>query len=175
MTRMLNVCISDPTINPNAENLLQHAKDFLLNKMKMDNRMMDANVFVKKTGRPNTILLTFSDKRFKRFLYIARKNLRNSNVESCRELYINEDLTSYNFALLMKLKRERKRRIAQNLAGFESVYTFEGKVFVKRNKNEDNKEAIYIKSEKVLNSFLLSFEGEAQSSTNCNLASGSQY
>ena len=48
MTRMLNVCISDPTINPNAENLLQHAKDFLLNKMKMDNRMLDANVFVKK-------------------------------------------------------------------------------------------------------------------------------
>ena len=71
MTRMLNVSISDPMINPNAENHLQHTKDFLLNKMKMDNRMMDVNVYARKTGRPNTIHLTFSDKRFKRGLYIA--------------------------------------------------------------------------------------------------------
>ena len=50
----------------------------------------------------------------------------------------------------MKLNWEGKRRIAQNLAGFEIVYTFEDKVFVKRNKSEGNKEAICTKTKKNL-------------------------
>ena len=113
---------------------------------------IDANVYVKKTRRPNTVILKLSDKKLKCFIYSARKTLRNSS--NLTGLYINEYLSSYNYILLKKLKTEKKRRNENNLPNFNSVYFFEGRVFVKLRGTEQSREAIHMKNSNILMEFL---------------------
>ena len=52
------------------------------------------------------------------------------------DLYIYENLTANNFELLIELKHEKTSRIRQNNPSYETVYAFEGKVYVKRSKED---------------------------------------
>ena len=54
----------------------------------------------------------------------------------------------------MSLKRERKERVSLNKPVFQSVYTYEGKVYVKKVYGSPNSDALHIKNPKMLKDFL---------------------
>ena len=147
--------ITHPTINNNEANLQQSFKRMCESDLNMERRDIDANMMVKKVTRENTVLVTFSHRRFKISLFKAKKLIRTNNVSFSSDLYINENLTSYNFKLLMQLKREKRLRTEQNKPSFETVYTFEGKVYVKQTKEDSNQQAHHIRSPTCLTDFLL--------------------
>ena len=151
--RLLNLTITHADIDVSHPDLDVHTNQFLQQKLNMSPREIDANVYVQKTRRPNTVMLKLSDKKFKSFIYSARKTLRNSS-SNLTGLYINEYLTSYNYTLLKKLKTEKKRRNENNLPNFNSVYSFEGRVFVKLHGSEQSGEAIHMKNSNILMEFL---------------------
>ena len=119
--RILQIAITHPDIDQTRPDLSSHTKQFLEHKLGMSPREIDANFNVQKTPRPNTVLLKFSDKRFKIFVYPAHKKLRISQAD-LSGLYINKNLTSYNYSLLKALKSEKKHRYENNLPNFNSVY-----------------------------------------------------
>ena len=106
---------------------------------------IDSNRVVAKAKVGNTVLLKLSGRRFKVFLFAAKKRLRQSSDNNIVTIYLNENLSSYNFNLLMKLKRERKRRREEGIATFESVYSVEGRVFVKRKSINPSESAVLIR------------------------------
>ena len=79
--RLLQISIKHPLIDPNSNNLHDDIAKFLAENMKITNREMDTSLIVQKTSRPNTVILTFSDRRFKLFIFKACKNLRTANDE----------------------------------------------------------------------------------------------
>ena len=83
---------------------------FLASQMKMVSRSIDANLKVFKSTRENTVKLSFSDIRFKRFIYKARKQLGENHPQLNENLYFNEHLTTLNYNILKKMKSERDRR-----------------------------------------------------------------
>ena len=151
--RILQIAITHPDIDQTRPDLLSHTKHFLEHKLGMPPREIDSNLNVQKTPRPNTVLLKFSDKRFKIFLFSARKKLRISQAD-LSGLYIIEHLTSYNYSLLKALKSEKKHRYENNLPNFNSVYSFEGKVYVKLPGDESPNLALHIKNPASMNEFL---------------------
>ena len=153
--RNCQVTISHPKIETSSADLTNHIKNFMETDLKMDIREVDVNMTVRKI-RDKTVLVNFSSKRYKGFIFSSRKNLRSNSEPITNELYINENLTPYNFKLLKTLKEEKKRRIsAENEIKIDSVYTFEGKVFAKVNRNAvANCKSVHIKSPAVLNEFL---------------------
>ena len=154
MTKLLEVTLTHPDINLNAPNLVNHVQEFMSDNMKMERRSIDVNLQVKKTARTNTVLILFSHRRFKAFVYAAKKRLNQDNDRNVSNLYLNENLTSYNFHLLMTLKRERKRRSEECIPNFETVYSFEGKIFTKKKRTDPNDNAVHIKNPSDLNKFL---------------------
>ena len=66
------------------------------------------------------------------FLFRAKKQLRLGNSETFSHLFIDENLLSLNYSLFRKLKSELTLRNGNNIASFEMVSTFEGKVFVEK-------------------------------------------
>ena len=86
------------------------------------------------------------------------KRLRQNSAQNRVTVYLNENLSSYNFNLLMKLKRERKRRREEGIATFESVYSFEGRVFVKRKSTDPSESAMLIRSEAAIKVYLQQFD-----------------
>ena len=120
----------------------------------METREIDVNMTARKI-KINTVLICFSSKRYKGFLYATRKKLRTSNNPINGDLFINENLTGYNFDLLKKLKRERKSRLDSNCVNkIESVYTFDGKVFVKTNVSSISSGSLHIKNPMSLVEFI---------------------
>ena len=142
----MQISIKHPLIDPNSNNLHDDIAKFLAENMKITNREMDTSLIVQKTSRPNTVILTFSDRRFKLFIFKACKNLRTANDEVSSDLYLNDNLTPYNFSILMSLKRERSRRRTENRPLFETIYSIDGKVFVKLTRGAPNQEAVNIKT-----------------------------
>ena len=67
---------------------------------------------------------------------------------------MNDNLTGYNFNLFMKLKSEKKRRSEGNLKNFDSLYTIDGKIFIKMSRLSANKESYYVKNRSDYESFL---------------------
>ena len=61
-------------------------------------------------------------------------------------MYLNEHLTTYNHQILMSLKKAKKLRSDEGLHTFASVYTFEGKVYVKKDNGASNDDAILVKT-----------------------------
>ena len=143
--RMLEVIITHPTLDKNCENLVDHVKHFLSTEMKMDRRNIDANLQAKKSPKQNTVIVIFSQRRFKLFLYSAKKKMREVSDDSYVGLYINDNLTSYNFKILMELKSKRKSYV-QSEDPFISIYSFEGKIFVKLKKNSPSSNGDHVKS-----------------------------
>ena len=52
---------------------------------------------VSKNSRSNTVVVTVSDRRSKIFLYKARSRLRFTNDASLIDLFLKENLMTYNF------------------------------------------------------------------------------
>ena len=144
--RILQISLKHPDIHPENDDLGAHVKEFLKNRLKMGPREVDANLTAAKTGRTNSVIITVSHRRFKGFIYSARKKLRDSEDEVYKDLYINDNLTSQNFSLFMKLKQERVRRQNENINSFSAVYTIDGRIYVKILNGASKNEAIPIKS-----------------------------
>lgn len=140
--RSLEVSLTDPSIDI-SENLMQKVENIFSNRLKMTRREIDANLNVRKARRENTVIVTFSQSRFKNFVFKARKRLREKN-EPVTGLFLNDNLTSYNHKILMELKRKRKNYSQVN-DPFSSIYSYDGRVFVKM-KNASNTESINIKN-----------------------------
>ena len=156
--KLLQATFTHPSINKNSSSIKADISIFFRDKMKMEAREIDQNFIVHKSSRVNTVVVTFSDRRFKLFAYKARKKLRDESEENVSDLYINDNLTTFNFSMLMQLKRIRAERKNSNKVVFETVYTIEGKVFVKMHRADSNDEAKYIKSEAVLDEFIRSLD-----------------
>ena len=129
--RQLQVLITHPDLNPSVEDLAGHVKKFMTDKMGISQRELDLSLQARKVKRASTVLVIFTKKIFRNFLYSARKSLRSVNNPVCDNLFLNDNLTNLNFSILRKLRTERTRRRNEGLPNFFSVFTFEGKVFTK--------------------------------------------
>ena len=69
-------------------------------------------------------------------------------------LYINDNLTRFNQGLLRELKRNRSLKLSKGLSAPESIYTFQGKVFAKRERGAPNSATIWVKNEECLRNFV---------------------
>ena len=143
--RLLQMTITHPAIDSSNENLDTHVQSFL--RLKMNDRAIDKNLNAFECPRNNTVRIELSDVRFKRFLFKARKDLRNNHPECYEGMFINENLTSFNFELMKKLKVELERRKNEQMLNYESVYSFDGKIFVKISKTDDRNAAIHISNQ----------------------------
>ena len=154
--RLLQLTLTHPSIEHSHDSLNDHIKDFLCRTMKMNPREIDTNLYAQKSPRLNTVLINFSDKKFKMFLYSARKKLQNGEGDLLRKLYINEYLISYNYDILKKLKKEKKRLEETVSPSFASVYSFEGRVFAKRYLDDGTNQATHVRNPNVVREFLSS-------------------
>ena len=163
--KLLQVTLTDPKIDKDKEDLESHITEFLQEEMKMERREVDSNMVVTKGKRDNTVIVKLSDRKFKVFLFAAMKRLRRDSGENLVTTYLNENLSSYNFYLLMKMKRERKKRREEGVSTFESVYSFEGRVYAKKKSSDPSGSAVLIKSEATLTEYLQQFNAPATSAT----------
>ena len=129
----------------------------------MARREIDPNLFAHKGSRKKTAIVTFTDRRFKIFLYKTRKRLSTDGEQICSNLFLNDHLTPYNYNLLMTLKREITKMSTEMSPNFESVYSIEGKVFVKIKRSSPNADAIWIKSTSNIENFLKKLNEELSS------------
>ena len=128
--RLLEVSVTHPNIDTNAQNLTEHVRNFFQSVLKLPTRELDNSIQVKKSNRNNTVMVSFSHRRYKGFMYRAKKSLKEANCSDYEGLYINDNLTTYNFKMLMELKDNRKRYTAAE-DPFISTYTHDGRIFVK--------------------------------------------
>ena len=135
----------------------------------MEPREIDSGFNVKKvTYRPNTVIVVFSVIKFKRFVFGALKRLRLRDQDLCTDLFINDNMTSYNYSILKHLKSEKKKRSEERRKSFESVYVFDGKVYVKKQKTNQPNSAIWISSVQSMKNFLESLDTEITAVTDSN-------
>lgn len=149
--RSLEVLITDPSITDNATNLQELTQKLFTDKLKMTSRELDSQFLVRKANRSNTVIVKFSNHRFKKFMFTARKNLRATN-SSPPNMYLNDHLTPYNHKILMELKKRRKM-CSSGADPFKSIYTFDGRVYVKLN-NSTDQEGKNIRNIEQMNSLL---------------------
>ena len=152
--KLLHVQVTHPSLDPSSPSLLPHVQNFLRHQLKMTDREIDANMLVFKSSRPNTVTIKCSDRRFKLFIYCARKKLRSENQSLCENLFINDNLTSFNYSLLKRLKNESKRRNDVHKKSFATVYSYNGKVYVKLCRTDSTENAIHIRYPSCIDSFL---------------------
>ena len=165
--RFLEICFTHPSFQSSSSNIPhEQLNDVLKTTLQLENREIDANIRVRKSKRENTLIATFSHQRFKQFVYRARKKIRANGNDL--NFYLNDNLTSYNHGILMKLKRDRKS-YPNTSDPYSSIYSFEGKVYVKL-KREPNKNGLHIKDVDQLSKFL----DEVKSSSNTTHASTPQ-
>ena len=149
--RQLEVVITHPDIDSTEENLEPVVKNFLSNHMEMEAREIDGSMRIRKLPRDHAVLLSLSDRRFKTFLFKAKKNIRLKSRVKYEHLFVNDNITSYNYSMLKKLKDEKRRRSESAIPGFETVYCFEGRVYVKKSKTAD---ALCVSNKKTLAKFI---------------------
>ena len=154
--RLLQVSLTHPEIDTSATDLQTNVRSFLSTRMKMEAREIDSAFRVQKSTRENSVLIFLSHQRFKNFIYSTRKRLREANDSIVQNLYINDNLTPYNLALLRDLKSEKSCRSSEGLSSFHAVYTFHGKVFVKRTVGQTAGDAVWIKTPEASQEFLRS-------------------
>ena len=152
--KLLHLQLTHPSLDSNSPFLSLHVQNFLKQHLKMSPREIDVNMVTYKSSRPHTVIIKCSDRSFKLFVYSARKKLRSDSPHLCEDLFINDDLTSYNFSLLKCLKNERKQRIQDGKANFETVYSYNGKIFVKILRTDITENAIHIKIYSCMNSLV---------------------
>ena len=140
--RLHQVTITHPSLDVNSQNLFSTATYFMENILMMERRQIDANMYVQTTKRAQTILITFSDQRFKGFLFKARKNLPQQQFP----IYINDFLTNFNYKILKMAKEERRRSYDNLNPIYETVYSYNGRIFIKKRRSDPTSDAIHIKS-----------------------------
>ena len=128
--RFLHATITHSSINKNSPDLTNHVINFFETTLQMPRRNIDLNLLTKKGHNDNTVIVKFSDKRFKNFMYQAKKQLRLNNSATHQNLFINDDLTPYNYKIYMDLKKYRKS-LNRNNDPFRFIYTRDGRVYVK--------------------------------------------
>ena len=153
--RVTLAVVTHPQLDPNKNDLNKHICDFLRNELRMSEREIDPNLTAIKNGREHTITINFTRKLFKKFLYAARGKLHKTNAEICRDLFINDNLTHYNFSLLRLLKRERRIRNESAMNNFVSVFSLDGKVYAKTSPDANK---TYIKNMGAYKKFLLALD-----------------
>ena len=161
---MLEVNITHPDLNKDSNDLVGDKKQFLIEHLKMERRSIDANMEVRKCPRDNTVTIKCSNIRYKRFLYTANKKLRAETPNN--NLYINDNLTTYNYDILKQLKTARKRLIDQGAICFDSVYTFDGKVFIKKSFSDNKENAICIRNRQESTKLIQGYEASEEAATN---------
>ena len=67
-------------------------------------------------------------------------------MTSMEGLFINDNLTPYNVALLKELKHKKSRRSIDGLNSFHAAYSYQGKVFGKKLSSDMFSEAVWIKN-----------------------------
>ena len=143
--RLLHSTITHPNLNKNSDDLKNHVINFFETTMQMERRIVDLDLQAKKGYRDNTVTVIFSDKRYKIFMYQAKKALRQNNCPEYNGLFINDDLTSFNYKILMDLKNYRKS-IGRNEDPFTSIYTRDGRIYVKLKESDATANGVLIKS-----------------------------
>ena len=171
--RLLDISLSHPDIDASNSDLASHVKQFLSVRMRMEPREIDTLLSVRKLPRNNTVLIIFSDKRFKKFLFFAKKRLREASPDVCTNLYINDNLTTYNYSILKKLKIEKSRRLSENLPSFDRVYAFDGKIYTKMSSNDPHPSALCISSTRVMHQFIEKLNGDSEVASTSASASSS--
>ena len=109
-------------------------------------------------GHDHTVMVTFSARRFKTFLFAARKKLRRDNEAQESELFVNENLTQYNISLLKLLNTEKKKRIQMGTNSFSSVFSFDRKIYVK---TAVYSEKMHIKNKEACPAFIGTLDGDS--------------
>ena len=121
--RILEAVVTDPDVSEDSSDLKGDITNIFSRKLGMKNRELDANMKVFRTNRQKTVRVILSDVRYKRFLYAARKKTRSGNNDAAKDLFIGENLTSYNYKILKMLKEEKKKREESQNLSFDSVYS----------------------------------------------------
>ena len=140
-----------------SDNLADDVSNFLTQVLKLERRELDSNMKVFKTWRPHTVLISLSDRRFKRFLFTGLKNFRESNRSTENKVFINDNLTKYNYDIMKKLKEERDQMSEAGRDVYELVYAFEGKIFVKKRIGDPTDAAIHIKTVSSMKNFVSTY------------------
>lgn len=138
-SRILQASLTHPLININSSDLTDYIKTFMSNTLKMEPREIDSCLHVSKLRRDHSVLLTFSDARFKNFIYGARKKLQTEDKNLCKDFYLNDNLTQFNLSIFNTLKNERRKRTSAGNDTPFYVFTFQGRVYVKENRDSEKK------------------------------------
>ena len=163
--RLLQITIVHPSIDNNTHNLHSPTVNFFRNVLKMENREIGANFHAQKTQTATKILVTLPHHRFKAFIFAVRHKIRESSDSYSAELFINENFTPYSFSLLMMLKNECVKRRNDQAPSYETVYTFEGIVYVKMKRDDPNDQAIAVRSHTTLRGLLTKLDAPNSSIT----------
>ena len=155
--RQLQIVVTHPNINNESSSLTDHLTIFFTDTMLMTTREIDSNFKAVRGGQKHAVLITFSCRLFKTFLFSAKKKLRLNNSPQVDNLFINDNLTKYNYDILKRLKTEKKNRMLNNLPCVSSIFSFDGKVFVKRC---NGCEKIYIRDIEGMNNLMKSIDEE---------------
>ena len=119
----------------------------------------------KKTRRPHTVIVYLSNVKFNCFIYSARKTVRQVNETSetsTLDLFVSDNLTPFNYKLYKELKLEGDRLSLECSPNYESVYSFEGKIYVKKRRVDPNTDSVHIKTIALPRSFILSLAHTAE-------------
>ena len=73
-------------------------------------------------------------------------------------MFLNENLTQYNFSLLKLLKTEEKKHIQMGTITFTSVFSFDGKIYVK---TAADYEKMRIKNKEACSAFIGTLDGDS--------------
>ena len=150
--------LSHADIKNNAVDLDKHVRDFLSSELRMTNPETDGRMYVTKLRDTNSVLITLSDHRFKKILFHAKKQLRETNFDVYKSLFVNDNLTSLHYSLFKKVKSEKNRRSELGLESFEAVYTLQGKVLVKKLRSRGYENSIQIPTNSALNQYVTSLQ-----------------
>ena len=102
--------------------------------------------------------MKLSHHRFKAFNFAARHKMRESSDSYSAKLFINENLTQYNFSLMKMFKNERVKIRNDQTPSYETVYKFEGIVYVKMKRDDPNDQAIAVRSCTILRGLLMKLD-----------------
>ena len=153
--RKKQVVITHPTININSDQIHQQVMKIFTEVLFMEPKNIDTAFQTTKMKRENTVIVSFSHVMFKKFMFVARKQVRENDINKTNGLFINDNLTSYNYNLLKGLKEERKTRSEENKPNFKYIFTIDGRVFVRES---DDGYPKHISSKEELRKFLSSLE-----------------
>ena len=157
--------VTHPDISTSSPDLDLHVKKFFYEQLHMPNSEIYDQMYVTKMPQPNTVMITLFHHRFKVFLFRVKQELRINSAQVYHDLVINENVTSLNYSLSKKLKSVKKRRSENDLENFEVVYTYQGKVFMKKERTRGNEGTIHITTNYSLHQFLHRLDNSEQRSS----------